>query len=318
MYNADRLEDLHRESFNLGASGESQVTESTYLLRESRQEDAGFDTQFVELRSYTMGKLEELKKAVASLDGFASKIDNATLTMDVQEYSKEYEASLEKCSKLMKVVKSSLEGLRASANELKQNESNNKPAEVAFRDATFQTCTRELQKVMVNLESSRRVYAHSLKKKMKFQPEIPSSLEATSTSDGDYGAAEEGLGISGSTSVASGELLDFDMGAFDFSDQEDLNRLAHLERIERQMAEIREYFTEIATAIENQGEVVDNVEFNAVNAKNYTHLAQKQLVNARKKQQRRAKWCCCLASTAAVATVILVLVILSYAKTLFK
>ena len=58
-------------------------------------------------------------------------------------------------------------------------------------------------------------------------------------------------------------------------------------RLEKSLHEIREAFLQIAALVESQGEMLDCIEFSIVNAKNYSHQANVQLVKARKKQRQK-------------------------------
>jgi len=67
-----------------------------------------------------------------------------------------------------------------------------------------------------------------------------------------------------------------------------------MKRVEKSLREIREAFLQIAALVDAQGEMLDCIEFSVVNAKNYSHQANLQLIKARKKQRQRSMlWCCC-------------------------
>ena len=67
-----------------------------------------------------------------------------------------------------------------------------------------------------------------------------------------------------------------------------------MKRVEKSLREIREAFLQIAALVEAQGEMIDCIEFSVVNAKNYSHQANIQLIKARRKQRQRSMlWCFC-------------------------
>jgi syntaxin 1B/2/3 len=67
-----------------------------------------------------------------------------------------------------------------------------------------------------------------------------------------------------------------------------------MKRVEKSLREIREAFLQIAALVDAQGEMLDCIEFSVVNAKNYSHQANLQLIKARKKQRQRSMlWCIC-------------------------
>jgi syntaxin 1B/2/3 len=93
--------------------------------------------------------------------------------------------------------------------------------------------------------------------------------------------------------------------------EEDRMRSDDMKRVEKSLREIREAFLQIAALVDAQGEMLDCIEFSVVNAKNYSHQANIQLIKARKKQRLRSMlWCCC-GVTLTVVVVILILVILN-------
>lgn len=93
-----------------------------------------------------------------------------------------------------------------------------------------------------------------------------------------------------------------------------------MKRLERSMREIREAFIQIAALVDSQGEMLDCIEFSVVNAKNYAHQANKQLIQARKKQRQRSiLWvCCCLFLTVALVFGILGILQATGAANIFK
>ena len=83
-----------------------------------------------------------------------------------------------------------------------------------------------------------------------------------------------------------------------------------MRRVEKSLREIREAFLQIAALVDAQGEMLDCIEFSVINAKNYSHQANVQLIKARRKQRQRSMlWCCC-GITLTVIVVVLILVIL--------
>lgn len=67
-----------------------------------------------------------------------------------------------------------------------------------------------------------------------------------------------------------------------------------MKRVEKSLREIREAFLQIAALVDSQGEMIDCIEFSVVNAKNYSHQANLQLIKARRKQRQRSMlWCFC-------------------------
>ena len=84
-----------------------------------------------------------------------------------------------------------------------------------------------------------------------------------------------------------------------------------MRRVEKSLREIREAFLQIAALVDSQGDMLDCIEFSVVNAKNYSHQANVQLIKARKKQRQRSLLILCCSIFLTVALVFLILFILN-------
>jgi syntaxin 1B/2/3 len=86
-----------------------------------------------------------------------------------------------------------------------------------------------------------------------------------------------------------------------------------MKRLEKALVEIREAFLQIATLVESQGEMLDCIEFSTVNAKNYAHQANLQLIKARSKQRKRTwLYCYFICSGIILLGVIVVIVLMLF------
>uniref|UniRef100_A0A7S2FK72 t-SNARE coiled-coil homology domain-containing protein n=1 Tax=Alexandrium andersonii TaxID=327968 RepID=A0A7S2FK72_9DINO len=65
-------------------------------------------------------------------------------------------------------------------------------------------------------------------------------------------------------------------------------------RLERSIADLAQMFTEVATLVEAQGEMLDAIEVHVEKAKTCTAKAEQALITTRKKQRNTQKWMCCL------------------------
>jgi len=88
------------------------------------------------------------------------------------------------------------------------------------------------------------------------------------------------------------------------SDIQDKHR--DVRRLEASIAELHQMFVELATLVESQGDLLDQIEFSVNSAKDYTEKAEKELVTARKYQQTARKRMCWLS----ICLIILAIVIL--------
>mmetsp|Transcript_78345 Transcript_78345/g.242928 ORF Transcript_78345/g.242928 Transcript_78345/m.242928 type:complete len:138 (+) Transcript_78345:588-1001(+) len=65
-------------------------------------------------------------------------------------------------------------------------------------------------------------------------------------------------------------------------------------RLERSIADLAQMFTEMATLVDAQGEMLDAIEVHVEKAKSYTAKAEQNLVTTRKTQLNTKKWMCCM------------------------
>ncbi|CBZ49923.1 hypothetical protein NCLIV_004070 [Neospora caninum Liverpool] len=77
-------------------------------------------------------------------------------------------------------------------------------------------------------------------------------------------------------------------------------------RLEQSVAELHQMFVELAFLVEQQGELLDQIQYNVTKAKDYTAQAEKELLQARKNQKSAKKRMCWLS----VCVLVLVIIIL--------
>ncbi|KAF4665606.1 Syntaxin-1A [Perkinsus chesapeaki] len=67
------------------------------------------------------------------------------------------------------------------------------------------------------------------------------------------------------------------------------DKYSDLKRLEEAVTDLHQMFVEMAILVHQQGELLDNVEYNVVNAKHYTAEAEKSLIRAKKHQRSAQK-----------------------------
>eukprot|EP01070_Trichotokara_eunicae_P002836 Trichotokara_eunicae@DN2956_c0_g1_i1.p1 len=79
-----------------------------------------------------------------------------------------------------------------------------------------------------------------------------------------------------------------------------------IKKLEQSVAELHQMFVDLATLVDAQGELLDQIEFSVNSAKDYTEKAEKDLVTARKYQKTANRRMCWLS----VCLVVLALVVM--------
>jgi syntaxin 1B/2/3 len=136
-------------------------------------------------------------------------------------------------------------------------------AQMAFKDAVQQQQARELHMVLPELSES------------EVRQKVQSGETAT-------------LLVAQQMAGTHHELID------------EINRIKEkhqdILRLERSMADLTQMMKEMAILVDQQGEMLDSIEVNVHQAKNYTAKAEEALIQTRKYQHSANRWMCCLAA----------------------
>ncbi|KAF4677093.1 Syntaxin-1A [Perkinsus chesapeaki] len=95
------------------------------------------------------------------------------------------------------------------------------------------------------------------------------------------------------------------------------DRYESIQRLEQSIQEVNQMMIELALLVEQQGEMLDSIEFNVVNTKNNAARTERALIKGRKKQKRNLWFKFCICVCCVVCILALVLGLLSYFKVLF-
>ncbi len=276
--------------------------------RGERIPSGDFDPAFMELKGETESYLKKLQADLTEVENLASTLDSCTTAADEAAVLQRYEEALSRCSQALQLAKASLDAMGRSNLDFEAANEEEKPAECSFRRAVHGTFGRELNALLMKLETLRKRFEQLAAKKQSTR-----KMVFGRPSGGSDGADANGANASQTTRAHDSQAVSFadgEQAAYFEIDYQENDRLQDLQRIENTMRDIRSIFVSLSETIDKQGQVVDSIEFSVVNAKNYTHKAQVQLINARKKQRRRtAAYCCCYV-TCAICVAVLILMLL--------
>ena len=82
-----------------------------------------------------------------------------------------------------------------------------------------------------------------------------------------------------------------------------------LMKIEKNVIELHQLFTEMTLMIQQQGEVIDDIETHVSNTVNYTEQANQEIDKAieHRRSTRKKMWCCCVLGIILVALIVLII-----------
>lgn len=278
----------------------------------------GFDPAFLELKNSAQECLSRLQANLGEVEALATELDASTTASEEAGVLQRYEAALSRASQSLALAKASLDAMARANLDFANEHDDDKPAEVSFRKTVHGSFGRELASLLMRLESLRKRFEAQAQKKHSVRKMAQSeegkdgltgtnadASQTTRANDSDVFGADQQQGT-----MFGGDYQNQAAAYFEIDYQEN-DRLMDLQRIESAMRDIRSIFVSLSETIDRQGQVVDSIEFSVVNAKNYTHKAQIQLINARRKQRRRtAAYACCFI----VIAVVVVLIILFFVK----
>lgn len=204
-----------------------------------------------------------------------------------------FEATVLDANTRLRDAKVTLDSLQQSNAEFQSQFGEERSSEWSFRVAALAGHTKRLRGLFTRIATAQTSFEAEMNRRIATQglltPEATAELPMTP-----IGSLPASVGAAKMLSTVGQE--------------EQRLRVDDMRRVEKSLREIREAFLQIAALVDSQGEMLDCIEFSVVNAKNYSHQANLQLIKARKKQRLRSMlWCCCgILVTGAVIAIILV------------
>ena len=221
-------------------------------------------------------KFNDLDVLTGHLQNLSERLISCTTTKEFKQIHTEFEAHIQKASQLIKTIKAQIDALDISNKDFEARyEEGARESELNFRKISWAGFANRLRSSLQNFNRAQtrfetvygeRTGANGLNPDLTESSYFDQELE-TSLLQKAFAATHA---------------------------EEDNIKKEDMKRLERSLIEIREAFLQIAALVDSQGEMLDCIEFSVVNAKNYNHQANIQLIQARKKQRTRM-WCqlCC-------------------------
>ena len=240
--------------------------------------------------------MDTVENLVDEMSNTVLKFQSVTTSSERKVAIATFEATVLDANTRLRDAKSKLDHLQETNVAFQRKFGEEKASEWSFRVAAVAGHTKRLRGLFTRIASAQTSFESEMHRRVAIQGVI--SPEGT----GDL--ARTPLSALGAPTAAAKALAQVSL-------EEQRLRADDMKRVEKSMREIREAFLQIAALVDSQGEMLDCIEFSVVNAKNYSHQANVQLIKARKKQRMRSLlWCCC-GVTLTVVIVVLILVILN-------
>jgi syntaxin 1B/2/3 len=224
-------------------------------------------------------RLDNIDKLVDEMMDTVYKFQSVTTVPERKIAIASFEATVLDANTRLRDTKAALDGMQHSNNAFQEEYGESRASEWSFRVASVSGHTKRLRSLFTKIASAQTMF----ESEMNRRGVVHGALTPEST------------GEIPTTLIGALPLGNTGGKIFSMASQEEQRLKAEdMKRVERSLREIREAFLQIAALVDSQGEMLDCIEFSVVNAKNYSHQANIQLIKARRKQRQRSLlWCCC-------------------------
>ena len=262
--------------------GGSPVSRSIPTERNASKPRFDFIDETEDLRC----RLNSMELSIAEMNAVVDQIKIATTFVEFKAGVARFETALLDANIRLRDSKTFLDAMRKSNAEFQDTSSDMSSSELSFRTSAVAGHANRLRALYTRIATLQTTFESEISRRSKPQgfqsPDLTTDAPCPAITRGQQHVGNAFLTI-----------------AFD----EQRLKEPDMKRIEKSLREIREAFLQIASLVDSQGEMIDCIEFSVVNAKNYSHEANIQLIKARRKQRIRSMlWIFCfLFLTAAIA-----------------
>ena len=223
---------------------------------------------FLDQVEHIREKFNELDIVSEQIKSYSVDLESVTTSKDFGRIHAGFRDQIQQANVIIKTIKSQIDALEVSNRDFQERFQQGRESEMNFRKVSWAGFSNRLRGSLVSFNRAQTNFDTVYTRRT-----------------GALGLNTDLTGSPDASPVAgAGKALAV---AFD---EQDAIRKEDMKRLERSLTEIREAFLQIAAMVESQGEMMDCIEFSTVNAKNYAHQANKQLISARKKQRQKLFW----------------------------
>jgi t-SNARE complex subunit (syntaxin) len=283
------------------------------LVKSTDLSNSNGDKQFM---AEFFADVEIVKKQMAVISAASVHITDinqrvvlATTAAREQELSDELKPVLNESNKKAQVAKQILQRLREDTERIKTSKEGSKQAsEIRIRENLVNTLTRKFVDIMKQYQNVQQKYKQDIKKKVTRQVQIVKPDATTEEVD----AVMKSGGTSNlfQSAILKGDASDSISNAF----MNAKDKYQDVLTLEASVAELHQMFLDFALLTEQQGEMLDQIEFQVKSSIDYVEEATTHLAQAVELQKSlRYKQCCCIVLTLAIIGAI-VGIIYAYSK----
>ncbi|KAG2768658.1 hypothetical protein Pcac1_g20034 [Phytophthora cactorum] len=231
--------------------------------------------------------LANISLASQQITELNSKAILATSNTEEQAVSSELGFVIETTNKLAAHAKGLLERLKKESAERKKDK-NTPLSEVRIRDNMCAALTKKFMDAMKEYQKAQQKYKSDMKNKVKRQVQIvkPDASEAEIDAvmrSGDPGSIYKSAILQGG---AAESITDVFLHCQD--------KYQDVLKLEQSVAELHQMFLDLALLVEQQGELLDQIDYQVRTAANYVEQGNKEVQKAIKHQKSYRKKMCCL------------------------
>lgn len=214
----------------------------------------------------------------------------ATTSAREQELSDELKPVLNDANKKAQVAKQILQRLREDTERIKTSkEGTSQASEIRIRENLVNTLTRKFVDIMKQYQNVQQKYKTDIKKKVTRQVQIVKP-DAT-TEEVDAVMKSGGTSTLFQSAILKGDASDSISNAF----MNAKDKYQDVMTLEASVAELHQMFLDFALLTEQQGEMLDQIEFQVKSASDFVDEGNANMTEAVELQkQLRYKQCCCL------------------------
>lgn len=259
-----------------------------------------------------LGQIHTIKTGIANIRQIMDKmrsLKNQMVLTAIPATEKDLSTQLETCmneaNKSILATKKALESLKQE-NDLFSSR-NPDSSEARIRENMHAVLTRKFRELLTEFQAIQTEYKKTVKEKIERQVRIvlPDTTEEQMQTYIDESKADQAqqaifarmTGVNESLAYAYDEIRD---------------KYRDVKRLEQSVHDLHQMFLDLATLVEAQGELLDQIEYAVGAAKDYTEKAEKDLVQARRNQQKSKKWACWISTCLIILCVIVILPVVVY------
>jgi t-SNARE complex subunit (syntaxin) len=280
----DRLKELKKNAVSTG-DVHIDVSESDNLTGK----DKSILTEFFGDVELVKKNVNLIKNVTVRIGEIQQQVVLATTNEKEAELSAELKPLVEETNKKAQVAKLILQKLREDTERMKTSDkTGNIAGEVRIRENLVSTLTRKFVDVMKEYQTVQTKYKTEIKKRVKRQVQI---VKADATSEEiDAIMKSGGADQVFKEAILKGEAADSVRNMY----MHVADKYQDVMAIEQSVAELHQMFIDFALLTEQQGELLDVIEFQVKAASDYIDEGNSEMVKAIEIQKNIRKQQCCI------------------------